>query len=123
MSKRSCLICGVTEAEVVAVRNRERYTLGCGIESNTENGFEYDELSPRHRWAPWRDSELDRMGIKPDAFDRYRLTMVAGIQYAACADTKPGHVYVTEADPYFPPVGMCWKCGSPARAVGGEEQL
>lgn len=125
MSERSCLICGVTEAEVVAVRNRERYTLGCGIESNTENGFEYDELSPRHRWAPWRDSELDRMGIKPDAFDRYRLTMVAGIQYAACADTKRGHVYVTEADPYFPPVGTCWQCGAPApaRAVGGEDKV
>lgn len=112
MSERACLICGVTEAEVVAVRNRDGYTLGCGIESNTENGFDYDELSPRHRWKPWRDAELGRMGIKPEAYDRYRMTMEAGIRYAACIDTRRGHVYVTEADRYSPPAGTCWGCGA-----------
>lgn len=93
------------------MRSREGYTLGCGIESNTENGFDYDELSPRHRWAPWRDAELLRMGIRPEAFVRYRTAAAHAIQYAACADTKSGHVYVTKDDPYSPAVGTCWKCG------------
>ena len=107
-----CLICGITRAEVDAVRSRDGYTLGCGIESNTENGYDYEELSPRHRWAPWRDSELDRMGIRAEAFDRYRTTMEAGILLAACVDTKRGHIYVTEHDKFSPPVGTCWGCGA-----------
>ena len=67
-----CLICGISRVEVDAVRKREGYTLGCGIESNTEAGFYYDELSPRHRWRPWKDSELTRMGIKPEVVEHYR---------------------------------------------------
>lgn len=94
------------------MRKRDRYTLGCGIESNTENGHDYEELSPRHRWAPWRDAELVRMGIKPEACERYRTADWPTIQYAACDDTQRGHVYVTESDGYSPPVGTCWQCGA-----------
>ena len=36
-----CLICGISRSVVDAVRNREGYTLGCSIESNTEAGFYY----------------------------------------------------------------------------------
>jgi hypothetical protein len=116
---RSCLFCGITEAEVIAVRKRDGYTLGCGIETNTENGFDYDELSPRHRWAPWRDNELDRMGLKPEAFDRYRTTIEGGIRYAPCDDTKRGHFYPThsDSDEFGMPLDRCWGCGTPAPAV------
>lgn len=109
----NCLICGITRAEVQAVRSRDGYTLGCGIESNTENGFDYEELSPRHRWAPWRDAELDRMGIRAEAFERYRTTMEAGVRYAACADTKRGHVIATDDDvrEWGYGVGQCLACG------------
>ena len=120
MTERSCLICGITEAEVIATRNRDGYTLGCGIEHNTENGFDYDELSPRHRWAPWRDSELDRMGIKPDAYDRYRTIAEVGIRYAPCADTKRGHVYAAPDDEFGYPAGRCYGCGRP-KATGNDE--
>jgi hypothetical protein len=108
------LICGVTEAEVTATRSRDGYTLGCGLESNTENGFDYEELSPRHRWAPWRDSELNRMGLKPEAFDRYRSTMESGIRYAPCDDTKRGHVYPTRRDvaDFGLDASRCWGCGA-----------
>jgi hypothetical protein len=124
MSERSCLICGITEAEVIATRNRDGYTLGCGIESNTENGYDYDELSPRHRWAPWRDAELDRMGLKPEAFDRYRTVMESGIRYAACADTKRGHVYPNraDADEFGITVDTCWGCGARAVAASTEPE-
>lgn len=113
MTNRSCLFCGVTEAEVNDVRRREHYTLGCGIEHNTENGFDYEELSPRHRWAPWSDRELDRMGLKPEAYDRYRTTIMAGIQYADCEDTKLGHFYPEDYEQPHPglPSGECWNCG------------
>lgn len=111
-----CLICGISKAEVIGIRNRDGYTLGCGIESNTENGYDYEELSPRHRWAPWRDADLDRMGLKRHAFDRYRTTIESGIRYAACDDTKRGHVYPTQSDSdsYGMPIDMCWGCGKTA---------
>ena len=109
---RECKICGISEAEVVAVRNRDGYTLGCGIESNTESGSDFEELSPKHRWVPWRDLELDLMGIKPEAFARYRESILFGIQYAACDDTKRGHRYVEEPDAlHLIPVGTCLGCG------------
>lgn len=113
MDNRSCcLLCGISRAEVDDVRSRDGYTLGCGIESNTENGFDYEELSPRHRWAPWRDAELAGMGIRPEAFERYRTTSSHSIHYAACADRVQGHVYSTHDDPYSPPAGTCWNCGA-----------
>lgn len=72
MTARSCLICDVAETEVATVRQREGYTLGCGTETNTEAGFDYTELSPRHRWADWRDGELAGRGIEPSEFERFR---------------------------------------------------
>lgn len=128
MTDRSCLICGTTEAEVIGVRKRDGYTLGCGIETNTENGYDYDELSPRHRWAPWRDTELDRMGLKPEMFERYRSTIEGGIRYAPCEHTKRGHFYPThsESEEFGIPARECWGCGKPEstvqdHTVGGPE--
>lgn len=123
MAERSCLFCGVTEAKVIAVRARDRYTLGCGIESNTENGFDYEELSPRHRWAPWNDTELDRMGLKPEVFDQYRTTMESGIRYAACDDTKRGHFYPDrdDAERFGMRLDQCWGCGHVSTAQNSTE--
>ncbi len=120
MSERSCLICGISKAEVVAVRNREGYTLGCGIESNTEAGFDYEELSPRHRWAPWKDSDLADMGLKPEAFDKCRASTLMDIQYARCEDRVAGHNLATADEPDFGiKAGMCWDCGL-TPTIGGE---
>lgn len=116
--QRDCKICGISEAEVIAVRNRDGYTLGCGIESNTEAGFDYEELSPRHRWALWRDRELDLMGIKAEAYGRYRESDWSSIQYAACDDTKAGHYFVKEPNEFLSlPVGTCMACGKRAEEV------
>lgn len=108
---RECLICGTTREEVDAVRRRHGYTLGCGIESNTEAGFDYEELSPRHRWSPWRDSDLDRAGIRPNAFSKYRTATHAEIQYAACEDTKQGHVQASDELGLGLEPGQCFLCG------------
>ncbi|MBK0419980.1 hypothetical protein JD276_13160 [Leucobacter sp. CSA1] len=110
--KQRCLICGITRQQVQYVRNREGYTLGCGIESNTEDGYDYEELSPKHRWAPWRDKHLAEMGIKPEAFDRYRTEIAAGVAYAACEDTVRGHNYNRGDSKEFGVAnGECWVCG------------
>lgn len=111
----TCLFCGITRQEVNATRMRDGYTLGCGIESNTEAGFDYEELSPRHRWAAWRDLELHRMGIKPEAFEKYRNSRAFSIQYAACEDTVIGHLPSegTEEDRqvFGTSKGQCITCG------------
>lgn len=110
--KQRCLICGITRQQVKYVRNREGYTLGCGIESNTEAGFDYEELSPKHRWAPWRDKHLAQAGIKPEAFDRYRNADAAELQYAACGDTTRGHNFAKDdVSDWGIKVGQCWDCG------------
>lgn len=114
MSEKSCLICGVSRAEVDATRRSKGYTLGCGVESNTESGFDYEELSPRHRWAPWTDRHLAVWGIKPEAFDKYRESVEMGIRYASCEDTVRGHVRATSGDSelFGFPVGTCIGCGA-----------
>lgn len=124
-SASTCLICGVAKAYVTRVRATEGYTVGCGVESNTESGFDYEELSPRHRWAPWTDRQLTAMGIKPEAFDRYRTHPSGDIAYAACEDTVTGH---NRAETAFPDFGMkageCWGCGKivPAAAPPTESE-
>ena len=111
MSERTCLFCGISETEVKAVRNREGYTLGCGIESNTENGFDYDELSPQHRWKPWGDKNLAVMGIKPSAYDKYRTAIAQDIGFAACEDTIRGHNFAVADDAeFYIKEGQCWSC-------------
>lgn len=101
----ACLHCGQTKAEI------KRNETFCGIVS----GYEYRELEaewPRHRWADWRDTELDRMGILPEAYDRHRRESVMTTQYVACADTKRGHVYPRKEDAEFGiPEDQCWACG------------
>lgn len=128
MAERECLFCGVSEAEVRAVRRRDGYTLGCGIESNTENGFDYDELSEHHRWADWKDAELTRMGIKPAAFDRYRRANDSDIRWADCEDRLRGHtpsLKTVARDDYGYGIekGQCIECGKKnADATPGENR-
>ena len=114
MSGKNCLICGVSRAIVDATRRSKGYTLGCGIESNTEGGFDYEELSPRHRWAPWTDRYLAAWGIKPEAFDNYRESGEMGIRYASCEDTVRGHSFATPADAseWGVAIGACMNCGA-----------
>lgn len=111
----TCLICGVSEAEVKRVRSKDGYTLGCGIESNTEAGFDYEELSPRHRWRQWNAAELQSAGIKPEVWDKYRLSRADYLMWAACEDRVRGHVLSdgSEEDRYFfgTEAGQCITCG------------
>ena len=113
-----CLICGISRVEVDAVRKREGYILGCGIEYNTEAGFDYEEPSPRRRWRPWKDSELTRMGIKPEVVDHYRTAQEIDILYAPCEDTVQGHKMITEDDAFLVnigrTIGTCVSCGEEA---------
>lgn len=123
MSARECLHCGENEAVVIAVRRKDGYTLGCGVESNTEAGYDYEELSERHRWADWRDSDLARFGVKPEAFEKHRRTQdfAWGI---ACEDTVRGHTPAEKDDAEFGmKKGQCWACGKmPADTTGSAEQ-
>lgn len=108
-----CLHCGISRAEVNAVRKREGYTLGCGVESNTEAGFDYEELSERHKWSPWSDKQLRKAGIKESAMSRYRTSCEIEIIYAPCDDTVHGHSWVfgEDAKLHGLPVGLCVNCG------------
>ena len=125
-SERSCLHCGIGEAEVKAVRARDGYTLGCGIESNTEAGFDYEELSPMHRWAPWKDGELKRLGIKPESYEKYRTDTSGGLMYAACDDRLQGHRIAAKdihwGDYLMHPAGECIECGYRDSALAGKEK-
>lgn len=117
MSERECLFCGVSEDRVLSVRRRDGYTLGCGIESNTESGFDYEELSERHRWADWHDAELARLGLKPEVFDQYRRASEADIRWADCEHRVSGHIVaeetITASDEYGYGIdkGQCIECG------------
>lgn len=83
---RHCLHCDETKASL----KREGIAL-CGIVS----GYYEPELTdewPRHRWADWTDRELDRMGIRPEAYDKHRRTLILHMEWVGCEDTKRGHV-------------------------------
>lgn len=43
---------------------------------------EVDQEFGNHRWKPWTDSELSRMGIPPEAYEKYRTEPVATLPYA-----------------------------------------
>lgn len=103
-----CLNCGETPESL----KRQGITM-CAI----VGGYEYREIEhefAHHRWADWRDRELDLMGIKPEAYGRHRRTPALHIQWVSCEDTKRGHVPATEesdwAD-YGCRIGQCIKCG------------
>lgn len=103
-----------------AVRRAEGYTLGCGTVSTSENGTEFDEISTHHRWAPWSDGELARMALRPEAFDRYRVSTVDEVMYAVCDDTLRGHSFGA-----FPDLGIdpdeCFFCGRNRRVEKTDE--
>lgn len=108
---RSCLNCGIERSVVRTVRRAEGYTLGCGFESTSENGTEFDEISSHHRWAPWSDGELANMALRPEAFDRYRMCSVDEVMYAVCDDTLRGHSFGAGFEDLGIDPDECFFCG------------
>lgn len=108
-----CLYCGVSRAEVNAVRKREGYTLGCVIKSNNQDGFSYEESYPCHKWSPWSDKQLRAVGIKESAMSRYRTASQDVVMGAPCDDTIHGHARVSgeTAKLHGLPDGSCIACG------------
>lgn len=100
-----CLQCGESRG---AVRAEKLY---CAILTGGET-VEVDEDFPHHRWADWRDTELERFWIRPEAYDRHRRTPLRHMQWVACDDTIRGHNYATETDTDLGiREGQCWACG------------
>lgn len=87
----TCLHCGDTRAQ-----SKEPGRI-CGIESRGET-IELVEEFANHRWADWRDAELEHFGVKPEAYERHRRTPIMDFQWIACVDTVRGHRLLTEAD-------------------------
>lgn len=118
---RECLHCGESSAYVDSIRARDGYTVGCGIESHTEGGYDYEELSPKHRWVDWKDSELSRFGVKPEAFEKHRRTSSRSFQWISCEDTVRGHVIMDKDEPdYGVRAGGCMLCGAYPNRPDGE---
>lgn len=114
--ERKCLHCDETKATL----RRQGITM-CGI----EGGYEYRELIeewPHHRWRDWTDAELDRWGIRPEAFEKHRRTPETHMQWVGCEDTKRGHILATEDDYEFGlRIGQCHACGKvPEPAEAGD---
>lgn len=103
-----CLNCGETPESL----KRQGITM-CAI----EGGYEYREIEhefAHHRWADWRDRELDMMGIKPEAYDKHRRTPALHMQWVGCEDTKRGHVPATkesDREDFGCRTGQCIACG------------
>lgn len=105
----TCLQCGESRDAVKAGRNY------CVV----MEGYETPEVAhewAHHRWADWTDAELERFGVKPEAYERHRRDDALTFQWVACDDTLRGHVYATsvEADDLellnMKP-GRCFLCG------------
>ena len=101
-----CLQCGQRRSVVRA----ERYFC-CTI-----SGYETPEVDQeweRHRWADWSDRELDRLGVKAEAYDKHRRTDASVFPWIDCDDTKLGHLPADEetAAGWGIPVGDCCLCG------------
>jgi hypothetical protein len=113
---RKCLQCGETKFSLKAQR-----IIMCAI----EGGYEYREIEaewPRHRWADWRDDELDRMGIRPEAYEKHRRSDVFNLQWAGCEDTKRGHVLATKESDWADfgcRIGQCISCGKRVDVAAG----
>lgn len=109
-AERKCLQCGETSSSIKA-----QGIVLCGV---VEGYYEPElvEEWPRHRWVDWRDSDLARFGVKPDAYDRHRRTPALTFQWIACDDTQRGHIPARADDvPDFAShVGQCICCGRPA---------
>ena len=102
-----CLQCGETRGAVKAER------LYCVTGSTGEGGFEADHEYAHHRFAPWKDDELARAGIRPEAYERHRYSSIFELQYAPCEDEISGHRPATaEQLEWVDQVGQCIKCGT-----------
>lgn len=117
MADRECLHCGETPSSI----KRQGIVL-CGIVS----GYYEPELSeewPSHRWADWRDAELARFGVLPEAFERHRRTPEMHFQWIACEDTVRGHCPAKAEDVGFMAdrVGQCVLCGKADVEIGGRD--
>lgn len=119
MAERECLNCGETPSSI----KREGIVL-CGI----VEGYYEPELTeewPRHHWVDWRDAELARFGVKPEAYDRHRRTRTLNFQWIACEDTVRGHVLSDGSDAdremYGAVAGQCIACGKKHGDQEGKE--
>jgi hypothetical protein len=75
---------------------------------------EIDQEWEHHRWRDWTDTDLDRAGIKPAAYDKHRRTDIGVLPWVDCDDTKRGHVAADEeavAAMWVDRVGQCISCG------------
>lgn len=103
---RHCLHCDETKASI----KRQGIVL-CGI----VEGYYEPELTedwPTHRWRNWTDRELDQAGVRPEAYDKHRRTLIRHLEWVACEDLKRGHVLATEDDNEFGlSIGQCHACG------------
>lgn len=124
MSERWCLQCGETKSSI-----RAQGIVLCGI----VEGYETPELAyefPHHRWADWKDGELARFGVRPEAFDKHRRTQERDFEWISCEDTVRGHHAATSEDvpDWASRVGECALCGhvpqQPASgsSTGGKER-
>lgn len=104
---RKCLQC---DEDYYAVKAQK---LPCEI----WGGYEYVELEygwPAHRWRDWKDHELAPLGIKPEAYDKYRRTPILHLEWLGCDDTVRGHQFATSyADQEWSGarIGQCTQCG------------
>lgn len=106
-----CLHCGETPESI----KRDRIVV-CGIMEGYELAYEF----PRHRWADWRDSELARLGVKPEAYEKHRRTPLLHFAWMGCEDTLRGHHILTR-DGAYGRRGQCTVCGKfPADVEGSD---
>jgi|SRR6185437_6270918 len=115
MSARECLNCGETPSSL-----KQNGIVLCGI----EEGYEYRELAyefPRHRWVDWKDAELAKAGIRPEAFDKHRRTPMMHLQWVGCDDTVRGHIAAKPEDVglFADREGQCILCGRAPVAASG----
>lgn len=100
-----CLQCGQTRTEV-----KENKTFCATVDYFGHTDQDWD----RHRWADCSDRELDRAGIKPEAYEKHRRTNVNTLTWVDCDDTKRGHAPADEeavGGMWADRVGQCIYCG------------
>lgn len=101
----ACLRCGQEREEV---RRDKTFCATVDYFGHTDQDWE------RHRWRDWSDRELDRAGVRPEAYDKHRRTNVNVLGWIDCEDTKRGHVPADQESVwarYVDRVGQCIVCG------------
>lgn len=103
-----CLHCEQTRAAL------DLQPMTCTISPHGES-CEDDDVFDAHRWSPWRDSELDHSGIRPEKYEAHRYTPVRLLPWVPCLDTIRGHEPASAAEVAIhmaPALGVCILCGA-----------